>query len=149
MARSSSRTAKIYASKVDTWLLALLAGLIGTMIVGMGMSIATEGWLRFIQGAFVVFGVIGLIVWIFLGTNYTLEGRDLVIRSGPFSWRIGIDDITSIEKPSGWVRARSSAALSMDRLVVSYGKGKRVMISPAEKEKFLADLRARQKSSAQ
>ena len=119
------------------------------MIVGMGMSIATEGWLRFIQGAFVVFGVIGLIVWIFLGTNYTLEGRDLVIRSGPFSWRIGIDDITSIEKPSGWVRARSSAALSMDRLVVSYGKGKRVMISPAEKEKFLADLRARQKSSAQ
>ena len=149
MVRTSSRTARTYASKIDTWLLALLAGLIGTMIVGMGMSIATEGWLRFIQGAFVVFGVIGLIVWIFLGTNYTLEGRDLVIRCGPFSWRIGIDDITSIEKPSGWVRARSSAALSMDRLVVSYGKGKRVMISPAEKEKFLADLRARQKSSAQ
>ena len=147
MVRSSSRTAKTYRSKVDTWLLALLSGLVGTMIVGMGMSIATEGWLRFIQGAFVVFGVIGLIVWIFLGTNYTLEGRDLVVRSGPFSWRISIDDITSIEKPSGWMRARSNAALSMDRLVVSYGKGKRVMISPAEKEKFLADIRARQKSS--
>lgn len=148
MARSSSRTAKTYASKVDVWLFALVAAVIGAMFVGMGISIAQEGWLRFIQGAFVVLGVIGFLVWIVLGTNYTLEGRELIVRSGPFTWRIAIDQISSIEKPKGFVRAHSSPALSFDRLMVSYGNNKRLMISPAEKEKFLADLRARQKSSA-
>lgn len=148
MARSSSRTAKTYPSKVDTWLFALLAVVVGSMFVGMGISVAQEGWLRVFQGAFVVFGVIGLLVWIVIGTNYTLEGRELVVRSGPFTWRIEIDEITSVEKPKGFMRARSSPALSMDRLLVSYGNGKRLLISPADKEKFLADLRARQKSPA-
>ncbi len=148
MARSSSRTTKTYPSKVDTWLFALLAVVVGAMFIGMGISVAQEGWLRVFQGAFVVFGVIGFLVWIVIGTNYTLEGRDLVVRSGPFTWRIAIDDITSVEKPKGFVRARSSPALSMDRLLVSYGNGKRLLISPAEKEKFLADLKARQKSPA-
>jgi hypothetical protein len=148
MARSSSRTAKTYPSKVDMWLIALVGVVIGSMFVGMGISIATEGWLRFIQGAFVVFGVIGFLVWIVLGTNYTLEGRQLVVRSGPFTWNIAIDEIVSVEKPKGFMGSRSSPALSFDRLMVTYGNGKRLMISPAEKEKFLADLRARQESSA-
>jgi hypothetical protein len=148
MARSSSRTTKTYPSKIDTWLFALLAVVVGAMVIGMGISVAQEGWLRFMQGAFVVFGVIGFLVWIVLGTNYTLEGRELIVRSGPFTWRIAIDEITSVEKPRGFVRAHSSPALSMDRLMVTYGANKRLMISPAEKEKFLADLRARQKSSS-
>jgi hypothetical protein len=146
MARSSSRVSKTYPSKVDAWLFVLLAVVVGAMFVGMGMAVAREGWLRFIQGAFVVFGVIGFLVWIWLGTNYTLEDRHLVVRSGPFTWRIAIDEIISIEKPKGFARTGSNPALSMDRLLVTYGKGKRIMISPAEKEKFLADLKARQKS---
>ena len=147
MARSSSRTAKTYRSKVDLWLVAIIGASLVAAIVGVGIAGLQEGPMRFTQGFFVMLSVVGLLVWTFTSTNYTLEGRDLIVRSGPFTWRIGINDITSIEKPSGWVRSGSSPALSMDRLVVSYGKGKRVMISPAEKEKFLADLRARQKSS--
>ena len=146
MARSSSRTAKTYPSKVDPWFFALIALTLGAMVVGMGMSLAQEGLLRFMQGAFVVFGVMGLFVWILLGTNYTLEGPQLVVRSGPFVWHIQIDQITGIEKATLFARVRSSPALSLDSLLVSYGKNKRLRISPAEKEKFLADLRARQKS---
>lgn len=146
MARSSSRTSKTYASRIDAWLYVLFAVVIGAIFIGMGMSAAQEGWLRFVQGAFVVLGVVGLLVWVVLGTNYTLEDRQLIVRSGPFTWRIPIDEITSIEKPKGFARTGSNPALSMDRLLVTYGKGKRLMISPAEKEKFLADLKARQKS---
>lgn len=149
MARSSSRTARTYRSKVDLWLVAIIGASLVAAIVGVAIAGLQEGPMRFTQGFFVLLGVFGFLVWTFMTTSYTLEGRDLIVRSGPFSWNIGIDDITSIEKPSSWVRSGSSPALSMDRLVVSYGKGKRVMISPAEKEKFLADLRARQKSSAQ
>lgn len=146
MARSSSRTAKTYPSKVDLWIVALIGVSLIAAIVGVGISGLQEGTLRFAQGFFILLGAFGFLVWTFLTTNYTLDGRELVARSGPFSWRIQIDQITSIEKARGILASRSGPALSMDRLVVTYGKNKRLMISPAEKEKFLADLRARQKS---
>lgn len=144
MIRSSSRSRQTYPSKVDAWLaglmiLAALAAITGVVIAGL-----EEGVMRFAQGAFVLLGVIGFLVWIFLRTNYTLDDRDLIVRSGPLTWRIPVSEITSVEKAAGFLRARSSPALSMDRLVVRYGKGRKLMISPADQEKFLADLRSRQ-----
>lgn len=147
MARSSSRTAKTYPSKIDAWFLAIFGIAVGAMLVGMGLAASKEGIATFALGAFGVLVVGGFLAWILRSTSYTLDGRLLIIRSGPFSWRIGIDEITSIEKPKGFVRAHSSPALSMDRLMVTYRNSRRLMISPAEKEKFLADLKARQKSS--
>ncbi len=147
MARSSSRAAKTYRSKVDLWLVAIIGASLVAAIIGVAIAGLQEGPMRFTQGFFVLLGVFGFLVWTLMTTHYTLEGRELIVRSGPFTWRIGIDDITSIEKPGVWLQSGSSPALSMDRLVVSYGNNKRVMISPAEKEKFLADLRARQKSA--
>jgi hypothetical protein len=148
MARSSSRTAKTYASKVDLWIVAVIGASLIAAIAGVGVAGLQEGAMRFAQGFFILLGVFGFLVWTFLTTNYTLDGRHLIARSGPFTWRIAFDDISSIEKPAGNFLARSSSgpALSMDRLVVHYGGGKRLMISPAEQDKFLADFRARQKS---
>ena len=138
MARSSSRPVRVYKSKVDMWLvgilvLSLFAALSGVVIAGM-----EDGFMRMAQAGFIMLGVMGFVAWIFLDTAYTLDGRDLIIRSGPFRWRIAVDEITSVE---------SGPALSMDRLEVVYGKGKRIAISPADKEKFLADLRTRQGKS--
>jgi hypothetical protein len=60
-------------------------------------------------------------------------------------WTIAIDDIKSIRKPNGFFRGgRSSPALSMDRLEITYGPNKRMMISPENQEQFLADLKSRQ-----
>lgn len=143
MARTSSRTAKTYPSKVDTWIFALIAVAIGSMIAGMGFSLAQEGLLRFIQGAFVVFGIIGFLVWILLGTGYTLESDQLVARSGPFSWKILLADITSIEPSKGYMRLKSGPSMSMDRLTITYRGGKRLNISPADKQGFLKEIAAR------
>ena len=149
MARSSSRPARRYHSKTDLWLslvlgLSMLAALVG----GIAASLE-HGPLRAAQLGFVLLGVMGLLVWVRVSTHYTLEGRNLIVRSGPLHWTIDIDEITGIEKATGLMMARSSPALSLDRLRITYGAGKTLMISPAEKEKFLADLRARQKPSAQ
>lgn len=146
MARTSSRTARIYPSKVDTWLAILLILSLGAAFVGVIVAGLQEGPLRVAQGVFVMLAAIGFVAWIFLGTNYTLDGRDLVVRSGPFRWRIPVDEITSVETPERqniFLRARSSPALSMDRIAINYGRGKRIMISPADKDRFLADLRSR------
>ena len=46
----------------------------------------------------------------------------------------GIDDITSVRRTRNPL---SSPALSMDRLSIRYGKGRRIMISPADQAGFL------------
>jgi hypothetical protein len=143
MARTSSRTTKTYPSKVDAWILVLIAAAIGSMVVGMGISLAQEGLLRFMQGAFVVLGIIGFLVWIMLGTGYTLESDQLVARSGPFSWKIALADITSIEQAKGYMRLKSGPTMSMDRLTITYRGGKRLNISPADKQGFLKEIAAR------
>lgn len=143
MARTSSRTTKTYPSKVDMWIFVLLAMAIGAMVIGMGVALAQEGLLRFIQGAFVVFGAIGFLVWIMLGTNYTLESDHLVARSGPFSWKIFLADITSIEQATGYMRLKSGPSMSMDRLTITYRGGKKLNISPADKQGFLKEIAAR------
>ncbi|MEZ6029129.1 MAG: PH domain-containing protein [Hyphomonadaceae bacterium] len=148
MARSSSRPVRRYASKTDLWLslillLSMCVALAGGIAAGM-----QEGWLRAAQVSFVMLGVIGLIVWIRFSTHYTFEGRDLIVRSGPLRWTIPVDEITNIEQATGLMMARSSPALSLDRLRITYRSGKTLMISPADKAKFLADLKARQKPEA-
>jgi hypothetical protein len=146
MAKSSSRAVKTYPSKVDAWIVALIGAALAAAVIGIAIAAIDEGPLRMAQAGFITLGVSGLLVWTFLQTNYTLAGQELVIRSGPFRWRIAVSDIHDVGKPPGGFgfRSRSSPALSMDRLEIRYGKGKKLMISPVDQEKFLADLRSRQ-----
>lgn len=66
--------------------------------------------------------------------------RELLVRSGPFRWRIAIDGIESI-RPSR--SPLSSPALSLDRLEITYGGGRRLLISPEDREGFLEAIVAR------
>jgi hypothetical protein len=139
---ASTRT---YPSKVDGWFIGLLALSGCAAVAGLIVAGVQEGPLRAAQGGFVLLGVAGFLVWLLRGTNYTLDDRNLIIRSGPLRWTMAIDDIRSIRKPNGFFRGgRSSPALSMDRLEITYGPNKRMMISPENQEQFLADLKSRQ-----
>jgi hypothetical protein len=74
-----------------------------------------------------------------LATHYTLEPRQLLVRSGPFKWKVPIKDITSITATSNPL---SSPALSLDRLRIEYGRGSAIMVSPRNKDQFLRDIEA-------
>lgn len=133
----------VYRSKIDRWLVVLL------IVTGAVPTIALTGaafyeprllevwWVFLILAA-----TIGLVLWIFLSTYYEIEDRDLNVRSGPFRWRVPLDSIESV-RPSR--NPLSSPALSLDRLEVRYGGGKRLLISPRDRDRFLADLAARVK----
>lgn len=144
MAKSSSRTSRTYPSKVDVWLVAVIGAALGAAFVGAMLAAIDEGPIRVAQAAFILLGVIGFVAWIFLRTTYTLAGSELIIRSGPFAWRVPVAEIGSIGPATGFTRAIASPALSMDRLLLTYGAGKTMMISPRNQETFLADLAARQ-----
>lgn len=75
-----------------------------------------------------------LIASILVGTHYTVDKKTLKIVSGPIRLRVSLDDINSVKATRNPL---SSPALSLDRLMINYGKNRKVMVSPADKRGFL------------
>ena len=131
--------ATVYKSKIDWWLLIILASAMAASLYASAQIILASSpsiwWLLALTA-----GIgIGLPMWPLLATSYTLEPRQLLVRSGPFKWRVPITDITSITATSNPL---SSPALSLDRLRIEYGRGSAIMISPRNKDQFLQDIEA-------
>ena len=89
---------------------------------------------------------VGIPLWLLCQTHYTFSGSELLIRSGPFSWKIAVADIRSVVPTRNPL---ASPALSLDRLQINYGPGKTLMVSPSDKEGFLASIQTFNSSSAQ
>jgi hypothetical protein len=132
----------VFRSKVDIWLVIVLVGMpvvvLEFVLDGIGLS---DRAINVLALLIVVF-VLGLVFWLFLTTRYTLTDAFLLIRCGPFSWAIAFDEITHIEPTRN---PFSSPALSLDRLAIRYGGGE-LLISPADKERFMLDLKKRLKA---
>lgn len=59
-------------------------------------------------------------------------------KAGPFSWIVPLREITSIEPTRN---PASSPARSLDRLLVRYGGGEELMVSPGDKAGFMAAIK--------
>ena len=126
-----------FRSKVDSWLVAVLVisaaiALIAVLTVGIVVA-------PLASSAILLFGV-GLPTWVLIATTYTLTPANLNVRSGPFTWRIPLNEIRSVAPTRNPL---SSPALSLDRLRIEYGHGKSIMISPAARDEFMHELRRR------
>jgi hypothetical protein len=84
--------------------------------------------------------VAAMVVWVVLSTYYEFEGDVLVAHSGPFFWRIPVKEISAVRESNS---VRSAPALSMERLEITFGEGRALLISPEDKAGFLATLRRR------
>jgi hypothetical protein len=91
----------------------------------------------------IMVAVILFIGWIWFGTGYEILENELKIRCGPFRQRIPIREIKEIKRTRSPL---SSPACSLDRMEIKYGKSKRVMISPADKENFIRMIMERSPS---
>ncbi|MGN6719066.1 MAG: PH domain-containing protein [Candidatus Binatia bacterium] len=129
-----------FRSKIDLWLM----GAILVVPVFVLEFIAGDGgvneyrvdlltWL-------IVIIVVGGIGGLYATTRYTITPDMLLVRSGPFAWAIPLREITRIEPTRN---PASSPAFSLDRLSIYYGLGNHLMVSPTDKESFLATLRKR------
>ena len=126
---------KRFKSKVDTWIYILLIFVIVFQVVAVGTAalqagdpLATTGMLL------LMIAVAGLMVWLLVGTHYTVDRGTIRVVSGPFRWKVPVDAITSVKRTRNPL---SSPALSLDRIMIRYGKRRRIMISPADKAGFL------------
>ncbi len=126
----------IFPSKVDRWILVLMAVPLAISVVAVGSALASHPPLPAVLlmvGLEVV--ILALVSRTFKSTRYEVTSREVIARSGPFRWRIEIDGIESI-RPSQSVI--SSPALSLDRLEIRYAGGKTLLVSPQDREGFLA-----------
>lgn len=130
-----------FDSKKDTLFSILILGtnafLIGITIVGIlnGEMEKDEYWTLLIIAA-----VVGLLFWLYFGTNYELTKKDgLVYRSGPFNGKISVDRITEIIKGKTlWVGFRPATARK--GLIVKYDKYNEIYISPKTNESFIKKI---------
>lgn len=124
-----------FRSRIDAWILILLivaiAGMLFALFAVLGRS--AGGTEALIVVAVTVPGI-ALIVSSLLRTHYTVADGRIRIVCGPFAWNVPIAEITAVKETHSPL---SSPALSLDRLKISYGGNRCIMISPEDKRGFL------------
>ena len=131
-----------FKSAIAWWYWLILGAVFLTLLLATAPLLQTGNALVWIiMGVSWLLGL-GLPIWLALSTDYTLNDETLVVRSGPFRWRVVIADIQTIEPTNNPL---SSPALSLDRLAVMYGNRSTLLISSADKEGFIKAIDASKK----
>lgn len=129
-----------FRSKIDWWLVAVVLVSAAVSLMAVIIVAVLESPLLGLAFSPLLLLGIGLPVWLLRATYYKIEPAELYIRCGPFVWRVPLDDIRAITPTRNPL---SSPALSLDRLRIDFGRKRWIMVSPAEKEAFVAELRKR------
>jgi hypothetical protein len=126
-----------FVSKRDGWLVAVIwvASAVGLAALMPALWVARSEPIALLGVAAGLAGV-GLGPWLLYGTDYAFEGDQLLIRGGPFRWRVPLARIWCVEATHNPL---SSPACSLERLLIRYGERK-IMISPADRAGFLSRL---------
>ena len=89
----------------------------------------------------ITIAIIGLFIWIWTSTFYTINGENLVIKSGPLRWLISIKDIKTIRLDQNTIGGLIKPTLSWTCIEIDYMKYKSISISPENQDRFVATLR--------
>lgn len=84
--------------------------------------------------------VIGLFLWIWIGTYYLIDNEILILRSGPLVFKVPVRNITKIQLNQLTVGGMWRLTLSWRSIEVIYSKYDSVFITPERQEEFLTEL---------
>lgn len=129
-----------FESKKDILYSILILG-VSSLLIGIAIFELITGEMEKYKywPMFIIFIVVGLLFWIYFGTNYKLSKDTLIYRSGPFKGKIGIDRIKEIVKRKTlWIGFRP--ATSRKGLIVKYDKYNEIYISPKTNESFIEKI---------
>jgi len=133
----------VFRSKVDFWLVAAIVGIPVLIIEFMLEDAGIDDRSADLLAIALVVVMLAFFIWLYLSTRYTITSQSLLVKSGPFSWVVPLREITGIEPTRN---AASSPALSLDRLLIRYGDGDELMVSPADKVGFMTAIKQRLKT---
>ena len=131
-----------FDSKRDLWIVLLMRGIPVVVLGALGYA----WYLSHLDLSGPIAGAILLVIaelfvfeWLFRTTYYVIEGDTLLIRSGLIRWHVPIREITSVTATRSPI---SSPALSLDRLRIAYGSSRWILVSPENRQQFVAMLRS-------
>jgi hypothetical protein len=131
---------KVYYSKKDSWLVAVYICI--TVICSFTSFLLVVNIPNLFVSIIVsaVTAAIGIVfpLWTLINTSYQIKEGLLIIKSGPLQWIVPLDSIQSITPTRD---AASSPALSLDRIRITYGHSRSVLVSPEEQEDFLLEIK--------
>jgi len=117
---------KVYKSKVDWWLIALIVGVFGYPIID---GILEKQYIV----SLVFFIIISVLMWLINSIKYKIVGEVLIL----WIYKIEIKTIKRIYKTN---IPLSSPAASLDRIAIVYNKYDEIYISPKNREDFIKEL---------
>ncbi|EAR00976.1 PH domain-containing protein [Maribacter sp. HTCC2170] len=122
--------------------------LFSTIIIGVCLFVLALTIMGFVNGEMqkseywvlpIVLLAVGLLLWIFFGTNYELHKDGFIYRSGPINGKISIDRIYEIVKGRTlWMGSRPATAKK--GLIIKYDAYNEIYISPKTNEKFIEKI---------
>jgi membrane protein YdbS with pleckstrin-like domain len=130
-----------YRTKVDTWLILVLAGALALpLAIGLAGFVRTglspAAWLPLASAAVAVI----IICLVAVPTRYDVTPERLIIQSGLLHWEVPLAEIVSITPTSNPL---SSPAWSLKRLEVTWtraGTSRSIAISPRHSDEFLREV---------
>lgn len=125
-----------FRSKVDGLFVAA-AGVVVAASAAAAFGAAATG--MGVLPALVAAPGVALVFWIWRSTRYIVDDTSLLVRCGFGKSTVPLSDIVAMRRTSSVLAA---PALSLDRVEVQHTGG-RIVISPAERERFVAAVTAR------
>jgi hypothetical protein len=123
-----------FKSAVDWWYYAVVIGAAAVALAAVVPILGTDQGMPTALALGTLLVAVGLPLWLLLTTSYRVDSHSVQVRSGPFRWNIPIGEIQSVRESRSVL---SSPALSLKRIEITYGRGRRILLSPADREGFL------------
>lgn len=128
-----------FPTKVDAWLLLVIVGAFVATLDSVYSAYRTDP--AEARVALLISGATwALVTALCVPCDYTLAEDQLIVRGGILRYRIPYADITDIA-PSREIWA--APAMSLQRVKISHGRFEAMLISPRERERFIAELEKR------
>jgi len=129
-----------FSSRKDILFTTIILGVI-VFVIGLTLIEILKGEVQ--QDEYWVFpiilAVLGLLLWMFFGTNYELSKDGFIYRSGPINGKISIHRIHEIVKgKTTWIGLKPATA--RNGLLIKYDKYNEVYISPKSNEAFIKQI---------
>ena len=126
----------------------LLISLLVILFVAVGLPLIFEGSINITQWiiiSVIVIPIIVLFLWWWLDTYYIIDHYLLIVKWGPFKWKVDINDISIIRLNQKTLGGTWKLTSSWDCIEIEYKKNyenRSIFITPDKQDDFIKHLKS-------
>jgi hypothetical protein len=139
MDRASAGAVEVFPSRRERWPTVLFLGTFAiTLFLAVRILLSDAGApLKAILGV-AAFGIGPVVLWVLLGTGYSVTAQGVLLHAGPFRFRAALADLESLSEAPG-----GGGGDATRRLQLGMRGGRTLVVSPRDPGAFAAALLCR------